>query len=262
MSAGVCGKRVGFEEFFGSSPSAKRSRWSTFGSSELGSGSEGNPVLDLLLQMFPALDPELVSTIVGNHNNMVDDAVESLRQISSSNVVESNQSECSGSSTVGNCDAVLALSTAPCFCISEKTSGDFDNTKVGSKWVDVFVEEMMKAVDLDDARERAAKILEAFEQNMHSHSRASEELEHASLKQHLQSLLNDNQILKRAVAVQHERILEQEEKMREAQSLKLVLNQCHEQIRGLELSNYSLRLHLQRAYQSSSLPGQFHPDIH
>lgn len=67
MSAGVCGKRVGFEEIFGSSPpttrsSAKRTRWSGFGSpsrSEFGSGSDG--AVSVLLQMFPALDPEVRS---------------------------------------------------------------------------------------------------------------------------------------------------------------------------------------------------------
>lgn len=67
MSAGVCGKRVGFEEIFGSSSptsrsSAKRTRWSSFGStirSEFGSGSDDD--VSVLLQMFPALDPEVSS---------------------------------------------------------------------------------------------------------------------------------------------------------------------------------------------------------
>lgn len=35
-----------------------------------------------------------------------------------------------------------------------------------SKWVDLFVHEMMNATDLNDARARAAKILEAFEKNV------------------------------------------------------------------------------------------------
>lgn len=58
MSAGVCGKRVGFEEICGSSSptSAKRSRCSTFGSL-VRSGSD-DPV-SFLLQMFPDVDPEV-----------------------------------------------------------------------------------------------------------------------------------------------------------------------------------------------------------
>ena len=40
----------------------------------------------------------------------------------------------------------------------------------GSKWVDLFVHEMMNATDLSDARARAARILEAFEKNVVSRS--------------------------------------------------------------------------------------------
>ena len=63
-----------------------------------------------------------------------------------------------------------------------------------------------------------------------------EQLEHASLKEHLQSLLNDNQILKRAVAIQHERNLEQEERIKGVEQLKHLLSQYQEQIRSLEVT--------------------------
>ncbi|XP_043700257.1 myb-related protein Pp2-like [Telopea speciosissima] len=63
MSAGVCGKRLGFEEIFESStPSslAKRARCSTFGSpirsSDFGLGSEDK--VSILLRMFPAMNRE------------------------------------------------------------------------------------------------------------------------------------------------------------------------------------------------------------
>lgn len=46
----------------------------------------------------------------------------------------------------------------------------------GSKWVDMFVQEMAGAVDVGDARIRAARILEAFEHNVTVHSRESEEV--------------------------------------------------------------------------------------
>lgn len=62
-----------------------------------------------------------------------------------------------------------------------------------------------------------------------------EHLEHVSRKNHIQNLLNDNQILKRAVAIQHERSLEQEEKAKEVQQLKHVLSQYQEQINSLEV---------------------------
>lgn len=63
MSTGVCGKRVGYDDFFGSSssPTNKRSKWSSFGSPirsyEIGSGSD-DPVSSLI-HMFPTMDPEV-----------------------------------------------------------------------------------------------------------------------------------------------------------------------------------------------------------
>lgn len=62
-----------------------------------------------------------------------------------------------------------------------------------------------------------------------------EQLEHASLKEHLQSLLNDNQILKKAVSIQRERHLEQEQKEKEVELLKLVISQYQDQARNLEV---------------------------
>lgn len=67
-----------------------------------------------------------------------------------------------------------------------------------------------------------------------------EQLEHASLKEHLQSLLNDNQILKRAVAIQHERNLEQEERTKGVEQQKHLLSQYQEQVRSLEVTFYLL----------------------
>lgn len=57
-----------------------------------------------------------------------------------------------------------------------RTTVDYGNTMDGSKWVDLFVHEMMNATDIDDARGRATRILEAFEQSITAPSRASEEV--------------------------------------------------------------------------------------
>lgn len=270
MSAGICGKRVGFEEIFGSSSSttsyssAKRSRFggSPFRSSEFGSGSEDS--VSVLIRMFSNLNPELVESVLRNHNNKIEDAIESLHALSLGDVTANNMSQRLDSTMNGNSMA-LPGGRMP----EQKVEGIHDpestfdsaNTIEGSKWVDMFVHEMMNATDLDDARGRASRILEAFERTTISQSRVSDELEHASLKEHMQALLRDNQILKRAVAIQHERNSEQEEKTREVQQLKNVLCQYQEQLRNLELTNYSLKVHLQRAQESSSIPGKFHPDV-
>lgn len=273
MSAGVCGKRVGFEEIFGSSStSAKRSRCSTFGSpvrsSDFGSGSDDS--VSVLLQMFPNLDREMVETVLRTHNNKIEDAIESLHALSLGDTIARNESQGLDSAMMGNNDTGPAQSEHEYGQTTEqkvedvqdlKSMFEFGNAMDGSKWVDLFVHEMMNATDLSDARARAARILEAFEKNVVSHSMELKELEHASLKEHLQNFLRDNQILKRAVAIQHDRNLEQEERAREVQQLKDVIRQYQEQVRALELNNYTLKLHLQRAQGSSSIPGQFHPDI-
>ncbi|XP_062168097.1 uncharacterized protein LOC133874240 isoform X2 [Alnus glutinosa] len=264
MSAGLCGKRVGFEEMFGSSSptscsAAKRVRRSGSGS-DFGSGSEDS--VAGLLQMFPDLDPELVKTVCTNHNNKIDDAIESLRALAFTDASTRNKSQSFDSTFIDNCADVPGQSTAPCSQMSDqkvedvedmRSTADYGNTSESSKWVDLFVHEMMNARDIDDAGGRAARILEAFEQSITAPSMASKELEHASLKEHLQSLLNDNQILKRAVAIQHERNLEHEERTKGVEQLKHVLSQYQEKVRSLELTNYSLKLDLQRAQ------GHFHP---
>ncbi|XP_077213814.1 uncharacterized protein LOC143848703 [Tasmannia lanceolata] len=272
MSAGVCGKRIGFEEIFGSSgpsSSAKRSRCLRFGSpnrnSDFGFGSEDK--VSILLRMFPSMDRELVETVLNSHNHKIEDAIESLHTPS--------LGDASAKSVSLNLDSMV-IASANAFQDCENTLTSVkkiedlqnDNTNFetripiyGSPWVDIFVQEMMNASDLDDARGRATRILETFEQSVVAHSRELGEREMASLKEHLQNLLRDNQILKRAVTIQHERNSEQEEKVREVQQLKHVLSQYQEQVRTLEVNNYILKLHLQRAQNRSSIPGHFHPDV-
>lgn len=269
MSAGVCGKRVGYEELFGSSP--KRSRRSSFGGSpdrprEFGSGSEES--VSTLLRMFPALDPEFITTVLRNHNNEMEGARQSLSALSS-DFVERNKAASFDPAISGNCADIPTEGTGSQIPEQEaqgvnnmNQNFDYSNVIDGSEWVDLFVREMMAASNLDDARVRAARILEAFERNITANSRAAKEHEVASLKENLQRMLSNNQILKKAVAIQHERNLEHEGIEREAHQLKQMLSQYQEQVRTLEMNNYTLKLHLQRAQESNSLSGRFHPDIY
>jgi hypothetical protein len=134
----------------------------------------------------------------------------------------------------------------------------------GLEWVDMLVKEMMSATDLEDARMRASRLLEVFEKIVTSRSGVHAEMikkENITLKEQLQGLLRDNHILKRAVAIQHERHLEHEERARELQNVKQLLAQHQEQLRLLEVNNYALSLHLRKAQEGSSIPGRFHPDL-
>lgn len=135
-----------------------------------------------------------------------------------------------------------------------------EESQNGTSWADIFVKEMMNASDWNDVRTRAMKTLEVFERDVITRTTAYMEVdslfvlhspcgsllfslyflvvmqkENNSLKEQLQCLLRDNQILKRAVAVQHECNLEHEEKIKEVQHLKQVISQYQEQVRALEV---------------------------
>ncbi|CAD5184423.1 unnamed protein product [Musa acuminata subsp. malaccensis] len=262
MSAGICGKRLGLEEIFGSPapspPSAKRSRCALYGSEDK---------LSVLLRMFPSMDREVVETVLNSHDHKIDDAIKSLHALCLGD----------GSVSIEGVNLVLQSSDnaleSKCLLqasehkveVSQNNSADSQPREAqnGSSWVDIFVQEMMSASDWDDVRGRAMKILEVFERNVVAQTTAAVEEQHEinSLKEQLQGLLRDNQILKRAVTIQHERNSDHDEKVKEVQHLKNVIGQYQEQVRALEMSNYTLKIHLQKAQGASSIPGHFHPDV-
>ncbi|XP_010937662.1 uncharacterized protein [Elaeis guineensis] len=273
MSAGICGKRLGLEEIFGSpapAPSAKRSRCSRYGSpirsSDFGLGSDDR--VSILLRMFPSMDREVVETVLKTHDHKIDDAIKSLHalclgddsaRIESARLHSILQATENPVEVSGGGNSQTSAQNVEGTHTDRLDSAPNISQNVAS-WVDMFVQEMMNASNWDDVRNRAMKILEAFEQNVAAQTTASVE-EIASLKEQLQCLLKDNQILRRAVAIQHERNIEHEEKLKEVEQLKHIISQYQEQIRTLELNNYTLNIHLQRAQESSSIPGRFHPDI-
>lgn len=81
------------------------------------------------------------------------------------------------------------------------------------------------------------------------------------LKEQIEILVRDNSVLKRAVAIQHERQKEYDGKNQELQHFKQLVSQYQEQLRTLEVNNYALTMHLRQSQQSSSIPGRFHPDV-
>lgn len=136
----------------------------------------------------------------------------------------------------------------------------------GAEWVELFIREMMSAISVDDARSRAAKFLQDLEKSISARSGAevakSFEKENMMMKQHIEGLVRENTILKRAVAIQHERLKEYEERNREFQHVKQLVSQYQEQCRTLEVNNYALTMHLKQAEQSNnSIPGHLNPHI-
>lgn len=81
-----------------------------------------------------------------------------------------------------------------------------------------------------------------------------------AVQRQLQDLLKDNHILKRAVAIQNNRIQEATAKEAQLQQLRQLVSQYEQKIHSLELSNYSLAMHLRQA--TSTISGsQRSPDV-
>lgn len=156
---------------------------------------------------------------------------------------------------------------------SSSNHGDMDSSGHASSpvqsemdaWLEHLVKEMLAARDINDAHVRGKYALEAVEKAVSTRSAAAMEVlqkENAELKEKMQVMIREGHILKRAVAIQHERQQEHEGRTRELQQAKQVLGQYQEQVRSLELNNYTLRMHLRMAQDASSMPGRFHPDVY
>lgn len=271
MSAIVCGKRSSFFEEIpsssSSSSSSKRIRCSS--SSPVGFSSSLSqstfPLLDQLVAIFPHMDKKLIEQALESNGHDLDLAIKSLNDLrlgyagnnpggsgilSDAHPQQGNQPQVNGDVEGGSAKDSLASRTSPVD---------------GAAWVEHFVREMSAASNVDDARVRASRALEAFEKSVYTHASAEAaknfQQENLVLKEQVQALLQENGILKRAVSIQHERQKEYEAKSEEVQQLKQLLSQCQEHIRTLEVNNYALAMHLKQAQQNKNIPGRSNPDV-
>ncbi|XP_057772816.1 uncharacterized protein LOC130992270 [Salvia miltiorrhiza] len=272
MSAIVCGKRSFFEDIdatasspdSASPPAYKKFRCSSSTSPVRFTYSP--PVqtssVDQLKALFPELEIQLLEKAMEESVNDLDLAIKKLHEFCRGHDVNDKI----GTSAEENATMDKAASQTGGDSVPLQEPQSQNNLPAdGAEWVDLFVREMMNASSIDDARFRAASILESLEKSISS--RASVETaqsfhkENLMLKEHIEVLLRDNVILKRAVAIQHERQKENDEKNQEVQHIKQLLAQYQEQLRTLEANNYALTLRLQHAQLSNSFPGRFHPDV-
>lgn len=273
MSAAVCGKRSLFEDLHSSPPVSKRLRFAQgnspawFASTpslSSSSGTRSGPTFDTRLEagcllsqlhaLFPDMEEQAVEKVLEASNNDLDSAIKSLNllRLSTSRQAASDQ------------HAPDQFSGRPDEFGVQQAEASSQTQSEGSKWVELLVSQMMNASDLESARGRAMNTLEAFEKTVISRSAAvidDIQKENVALKEQNRGLVHDNQILKRAVAIQHERQQDHEGRALELQQVKQLLSQYQEQVRTLELNNYSLTLHLRQAQEGSSMPGRFHPDV-
>ncbi|EEF44824.1 uncharacterized protein LOC8282361 [Ricinus communis] len=256
MSAIVCGSKRShyyFDEEFPSTPVSKRHRCSSSSPPHVRFSPPPSPFLHLK-SLFPLLDPQLLEKALEECGNDLESAIKSLNEQNSCFVEEAAPKPVQDA-LPDEGDATASGNVAP------PTNLPVD----GAEWVDLLVREMMSATSVDDAKSRASRVLEALEKSIHMHAAdetaQSFEKESVMLKEQIEALIRDNTILKRAVAIQHERQKEFEEKNRELQQLKQLVSQYQEQLKSLEVNNYTLMMHLRQAEQSSPIPGRFHPDV-
>ncbi|EMS68254.1 hypothetical protein TRIUR3_03383 [Triticum urartu] len=278
MSAVVCGKRSSsifaddllLQQASSSppsprhSPAPKRSRYAHH-------HHRRDALLQHLRAAFPAMDPQLLERALEASGDDLDDAIKSLKEL---HLMESNQANlpATGSTFENGLTAVqpsvegIVTSGGVDTATEHQPAADGQQpSNSGPEWVDLFVREMSNASDMDDARARASRALEALTKSIleGAGAEAAQSLhqENMMLKEQMTAVLSQNAVLKRAVAIQHERQKEFDERSNEVQGLKQLVLQYQEQLRTLEINNYALQMHLKQAQQSSSMPGRYNPDV-
>ncbi|CAI9753621.1 unnamed protein product [Fraxinus pennsylvanica] len=252
MSALECGKRSFFEDIdsSASSPASVSASPPVYKKIRCSSYSPPLTPIDQLKVLFPDMDSQLLEKALEECSNDLDSAIKCLN--SSSSTAETNVHMEKGAIPTGG-EAVPL----------EQPHFQNNLPEDGTEWVDLFVREMMSATSIDDARSRTRRVLESLEKSIGARAEAAHSFhkENVMLKEQIEVLLCDNAILKRAVAIQHERQKEYDERSQEVQQLKQMVVQYQDRLRTVEVNNYALTLKLRQAQQSNSIPRHFHPDV-
>jgi len=247
MSAVYCGTKRSFFEDIPSPPSSKRFR--CYSPSNSTSWSSPSSSLDQLRTAFPHLELTVLVKALEEHGSDLNAAMKSLYSLVSAVDKEAQVLPAGGASK--ETGATFTASDNP------PTSGD--------GWVELLVREVSQSSGADDAKARASRVLEALEKMLSA--RAREEAgkkfqeEHVAVQQQLEALTKDNTVLKRAVAIQHERQKALEDANQQLELLKHLIPQYQEKLRTLEVNNYALKMHLQQVEHGNSMPERFNPDV-
>ncbi|XP_057741235.1 uncharacterized protein LOC130958956 [Arachis stenosperma] len=261
MSAAVCGsKRSFFEELPPSPPLSKKLRYSSpirFAPPSL---------IDHLRTFFPHMDDLVLERALEECGNDLDAAIKRLNELclgttdGNTGTAEEPQVEVNADTDKLEDDGLASASASA----SDNLPAVDNLPKDGAEWVEFFVREMMVATSVDDARARAARMLEALEKSISARVSAEAtnvQKENLLLKEQIQVLIKERNSFKNAFRIQHERFSDYDEKNQELQHLKQLVSQYQEQIRTLEVNNYALAMHLKQAQQSNRFPGHFPPDV-
>lgn len=276
MSAIVCGKRSFFEESLPvttTTPLSKRFRCSSTSPIRLSpsiTNNSFNPFYHSLssspevagIHRLKALFPEMDEKFLERAFEESGDLESAIKRL---NELRLGSAERNPASATVKADLQSQEINGGNGAASEDATAPSNLPKNGAEWVEVLVKEMTSASDIEDARARASRVLEVLEKSIRSQAGAeiSNNIlkENEMLKEQMEVMIRENGILKRAVAIQHERQKEADNKNQEVQQLKQLISQYQERLRTLEVNNYALTMHLRQAEQSSSIPGCFNPDV-
>ncbi|XWS11782.1 hypothetical protein CRYUN_Cryun37aG0030100 [Craigia yunnanensis] len=267
MSAAVCGGKRSFFEDIPSPPSASVTKKLRRCSPSSPSSVRFVPppsALSHLQALYPHMDPELLERALLECGNDIDTAIKKLQELCLGAAEARGEKTCPVEE-LGTTAEQGTLSNDGEAAAVQNPSAPQNLPVDGAEWVDLFVRERMSATSVDDAKVRISKLLEVLEKFISK--RAAEEAaqsfhkENIMLKEQNEVLIQENTVLKRAVAIQHERQKGYQDKNYELQHLKQLVSQYQEQLRTLEVNNYALTMHLRQAQQSNSIPGRFHPDV-
>lgn len=277
MSASMCRKRASsFSEEHShaeasSSPPSKRARFRAdggCGGSPKPRGVVDSDLVAVIRARFPSVRLEFIEKALEECENDLDSAMKYLLPLhlepTEYNVdpVYQSPNEMSTEVQVPN-EGITECNEVPAPIGSVAGA---ENLQSGiTQWVEIFMNEMASASNSDDAKARASRVLEAFDKSTSSciRTEAMQKYQKEILlyKEQFEAVIKENTILKKAVAIQHERQKEYDERNQELQQLKQLVMQYREQIRSLEINNYALSMHLRQSQQGNSIPGHFHRDI-
>jgi len=222
MSAVYCGTKRSYFDDNSSPPSSKRFRCFSPSNSPIWS-SPPSSSLDQLHSAFPHIELTVLVKALEDNGSDFNAAMKSLYSFASSEEKKAEELAAGGAATQET-DAVCGG--------NPPTSGD--------DWVELLVREVLQSSGTDDAKVRAARVLEALEKMLSA--RAREEAgnkfqeEKVAVQQQVETLVKDNTVLKRAVAIQHERQKALEDANHQLGLLKQLVPQYQEKLRNLEVS--------------------------
>ncbi|KAF3637239.1 putative mitogen-activated protein kinase kinase kinase 12-like [Capsicum annuum] len=299
MSAIVCGKRSFFEDLQSPSPTSPSTPVSKKLRCSSTSPRRFSPTVaveaaavDQLRALFPDIDSQLLEKALEECGNDLDAAVKKLHELHLSHGEGKSVTEADGEMNDGKKNTASVLNNLPVdgaewvelFVREMMSATSTDDARTRATRVLGSLEKSIS----DGARAAAAQNFQKVSGSIPSNSQQRQTLgvffpfvlalvdrvtwyrvpdtggrwqENLMLKEQIEMIFRDNTILKRAVAIQHERQKEFNDKNQEVHQLKQLLVQYQEQLRTLEVNNYSLKMHLQQAHQCNSIPGHFHPDV-